>query len=152
VQTGYGEKVLEYHRWLYTEHGLPHCEVHGDISSHPLFYDGSPWSTWVIGNDMDDAMEKAAYVVLTFLRSQRLPDTTDTAIMFYPIQDHSDHEWKARIDGVCDVFQDHYHLQTAVGHSAHRHRTVLPSRRLSKGSQVPKMEIECMGRDHSTLR
>jgi hypothetical protein len=49
------------------EHGLPCCEVYITIPSHPMFPDGNSWSTWVIGNGMDDAMEKAAHVALTAL-------------------------------------------------------------------------------------
>jgi hypothetical protein len=62
------------------EHGLSRCEVHVDIPSHPMFPDGSPWSTSVIQNVMDDTMEKVAHVMLTALCSQRLPDTVDTPI------------------------------------------------------------------------
>jgi hypothetical protein len=66
-QTGYGEVVVEYHGQLYEEDDLPHCEVYVDIPSHPVFLVGSPWSMWVIGNDMDDAMEKTAHVALIAL-------------------------------------------------------------------------------------
>jgi hypothetical protein len=86
------------------EHGLPHYEVHIEMWSCPMFPNGSPWSTWVIGNDMDEAMENAAHVALTALCSQRLPDITDTPISLYPVQDHSDPEWKAHIDEVCNAF------------------------------------------------
>jgi hypothetical protein len=41
-----------------------------------VFPDGSPWSTWSIGADMDDAMEKAAHMTLTALCSQNLAATT----------------------------------------------------------------------------
>jgi hypothetical protein len=109
MQIGYREEVPKYHRQLYIEHGLPRCEVHVDIWSHPVFPDGSPWSMWVIGNDMDDAMEKAAHVALTALSSQRLPDTVGTPISLYPVQDRSDLEWMTHIDEACNVFQDHYH-------------------------------------------
>jgi hypothetical protein len=85
MQTGYGGEVPKYHGWLYMEHGLPHCEVHVDIQSHPMFPDGSLWSMWVIGNDMDNDMEKAAQVALTALCSQCLPDTAGTSISLYPI-------------------------------------------------------------------
>jgi hypothetical protein len=85
LQTAYGEEVLEYRRRLYMEHDLPRCEVHVDIRSHPMFPDGSPCPTWVIRNDMDDAMEKAPHVALTALSSQRLPDTTGTSILLYLI-------------------------------------------------------------------
>jgi hypothetical protein len=91
------------------EHGLSHCEVYVNIRSHPMFPDGSLWSTWVIGNDMDDAMEKAAHMALTALSSQHLPDTMSTPISLYPIQDRSDPEWTARMDEECNIFQDHYH-------------------------------------------
>jgi hypothetical protein len=94
------------------EHGLPCCEVHVDIRSHPVFPDGSPWSTWVIRNDMDDAMENTAHVVLTALCSQCLRDTTGTPISLYLVQDCSDLEWMAHIDEECNVFQDHYHGST----------------------------------------
>jgi NADPH-dependent ferric siderophore reductase len=69
VQTGYGDRAPEYYGRLYEEHGLQRCEVYVDILSHPMFLDGSPWSTWAIGADMDDAMEKAAHMALTALCS-----------------------------------------------------------------------------------
>jgi hypothetical protein len=62
VETSYGEEVPDYRGRLYIEHGLPHCEVHVDIRSHPMFHDGCSWSTWIIGNDMDNTMEKAAHM------------------------------------------------------------------------------------------
>jgi hypothetical protein len=34
-----------------------------------VFPDGSPWSMWAIGADMDDAMEKDAHMALTALCS-----------------------------------------------------------------------------------
>jgi hypothetical protein len=69
VQTGYGDDVPEYHGQHYEEHDLPSYEVYIDIWSYPVFPDGSLWSTWVIGNDIDDVMEKAAHVALTALCS-----------------------------------------------------------------------------------
>jgi hypothetical protein len=45
VQTGYGDRAPEYYGRLYEEHDLQHCEVYVDIPSHPVFPDGSPWST-----------------------------------------------------------------------------------------------------------
>jgi hypothetical protein len=74
-----------------------------------MFPDGTPWSTWVIGNDVDDAMEKATHTALTALCSQRLPDTVGTPISLYLIQDCSDPEWMSCMDKECNVFQDHYH-------------------------------------------
>jgi hypothetical protein len=65
VQTGYGDRAPEYYGRLYEEHGLQRCEVYIDIPSHPVFPDGIPWSTWAIGADMDDAMEKASHMALT---------------------------------------------------------------------------------------
>jgi hypothetical protein len=58
VQTGYGDRALEYYGQLYEEHGLQHYEVYIDIPS-----------TWAIGADMDDAMEKAAHMALAALCS-----------------------------------------------------------------------------------
>jgi hypothetical protein len=45
MQTGYGDEVLAYYGRLFKEHGLQRCEVYIDIPSHPMFPDGSPWST-----------------------------------------------------------------------------------------------------------
>jgi hypothetical protein len=109
VQTGYGDRTQEYYGRLYEEHGLQRCEVYIDISSHLVFPDGSPWSTWAIGADMDDAMEKAAHMALTVLCSQNLDTTAGMPISLYPIQDRSDPEWKARMDEVGNVFKVHYH-------------------------------------------
>jgi hypothetical protein len=67
VQTGYGDRASEYYSRLNEEHGLHHYEVYVDIPSQPVFPDGSPWSMWAIGADMDDAMEKAAHMALTTL-------------------------------------------------------------------------------------
>jgi hypothetical protein len=69
VQTGYGDEVPKYYEWFFEDYGLQRCDVYVDILSRPVFLDGSPWSTWVIENDMDDAMEKAAYMALTALCS-----------------------------------------------------------------------------------
>jgi hypothetical protein len=49
VQTGYRDKSPEYCGQLYDEHDLQRYEVYVDIPSHPMFPDGSPWSTWAIG-------------------------------------------------------------------------------------------------------
>jgi hypothetical protein len=69
VQTGYRDEVLEYYGRLYEEHDLQCCKVYVDIPSHHVFPDESLWSTWVIRNDMDDAMEKAAHLALIALCS-----------------------------------------------------------------------------------
>jgi hypothetical protein len=69
VEIGYGERAPEYYDRLFEEHGLRRCEVYIDILSHPMFPDGIPWSTWAIGTDMDDVMEKAAHMALTALCS-----------------------------------------------------------------------------------
>jgi hypothetical protein len=61
LQTDYGEEVIEYRRWLYMEHGLPHCEVYIDIPSHLVFPDRSPWSTWDVWNDMDALQENSTF-------------------------------------------------------------------------------------------
>jgi hypothetical protein len=92
VQTGYGDRAPEYYGQLYEEHSLQRCEVYLDILSHPAFLDGSPWSTWAIGANMSDAMEKAAHMALTALCSQNLAATSGTPISLYPIQDRSDTE------------------------------------------------------------
>jgi hypothetical protein len=113
VQTGYRDVVLEYHWRLYMEHGLPRCEVHVDIPSHPMFPDGSPWSTWVIGNDMDDAMEKVAHVALIACL-QRLSDTVGTPISLYPIQDHFDPEWRNALTRRATFFRT---TTMVVGHA-----------------------------------
>jgi hypothetical protein len=67
VQIGYGYRAPEYYGQLHEEHGLQRCEVYVNILSHPVFPDGSPWSTWAIGADMDDAMERAAHMALAAL-------------------------------------------------------------------------------------
>jgi hypothetical protein len=108
VQTGYRDIAPEYYGRLYEEHGLQCCEVYVDILSHPMFPDGSPWSMWAIGADMDDAMEKVAHMTLTVLCSQNLATTAGTPISLYPIQDRFDPEWKSHMDEVGNVFQVHY--------------------------------------------
>jgi hypothetical protein len=69
-----------------------------------VFPDGSLWSTWAIGANMDDAMEKAAHMALTILCSQNLAATVGMPISLYPIRDHFDLEWKAHMDEVGNVF------------------------------------------------
>jgi hypothetical protein len=49
-------------------------------------------------------MEKAAHAALTTLCSECLLDTVDMPISLYPIQDHSNLEWKTRIDEACNIF------------------------------------------------
>jgi hypothetical protein len=50
-----------------------------------MFPDGSLWSTWAIGADMDDAMEKAAHMALIALCSQNLAATVGMPISLYHI-------------------------------------------------------------------
>jgi hypothetical protein len=69
VHTGYMDRAPEYYGRLYEEHGLQRCKVYINIPSHRVFPDGSPWSMWAIGADMDDAMDKAAHMALTALCS-----------------------------------------------------------------------------------
>jgi hypothetical protein len=69
VQTGYGDRPPEYYGRLFEEYGLQRCEVYIDIPSDPVFPDVSLWHAWAIGADIDDAMEKAAHMVLTALCS-----------------------------------------------------------------------------------
>jgi hypothetical protein len=69
VQTGYGDRPPEYYDRLFKEYGLQHCKVYVDISPHPMFPDGSPWSAWAIEANMDDAMEKPTHMALTALCS-----------------------------------------------------------------------------------
>jgi hypothetical protein len=121
MQTSYGDEVPEYYGRLFEEHGLQCCEVYVDIPSHLVFPDGSPWSTWVIGNDMDDTMEKAAHMALTALCSQNMPATAGMPISLYPIQDRSDPKWKARMDEASNVFQDHHHSAWAYMASYAQH-------------------------------
>jgi hypothetical protein len=104
VQTGYGDRVPKYYAQLYEEHGLQRCEVYVDIPSHPMFSDGSPWSMWAIGADMDDAMERAAHMALNALCSQNMAATAGMPISLYPIQNCSDPKWKAHMDEVGNVF------------------------------------------------
>jgi hypothetical protein len=133
VQTDYGDKVPEYYGWLFEEHGLQRYEVYVDIPSHPMFPDGSPWSTWVIKNNMDNAMEKAAHMALTTLCSQNMSATTGMPISLYPIQDRSDPEWKAPMDEASNVFMEHHHssleymasVQATARHPTHHCRTVV---------------------------
>jgi hypothetical protein len=82
---------------------------------------GSPWSTWAIGADIYDAMDKAAHMALTTLCSQNLAATAGMPISLYPIQDRSDPEWKAHMDEVGKVFQVHYHSGWAymAGYAQH---------------------------------
>jgi hypothetical protein len=121
VQTGNGDIAPVYYGRLYQEYGLQRCEVCVDIPSHPMFPDGSPWSTWAIEADMDDAMEKAAHMVLTTLCLQNMAAIAGTPISMYPIEDHSDLEWKARMDELGNVLQVHYHSGWAymAGYAQH---------------------------------
>jgi hypothetical protein len=70
---------------------------------------------------MDNAMEKAAQMVVIALCSQNLAATAGTPISLYPIQDRSDPEWKAHMDEVGNVFQVHYHSGWAnvAGYAQH---------------------------------
>jgi hypothetical protein len=104
MQIGYGDRAPEYYGRLFEEHDLQRCEVYVDIPFYPMFPDGSLWSTWAIGANMDDAMEKAAHMALTILCSQNLAATVGTPISLYPIRDHFDLEWKAHMDEVGNVF------------------------------------------------
>jgi hypothetical protein len=84
-----------------------------------MFPDGSPWSTWAIGADMSDAMEKAAHMALTALCSQNLAATVGTLISLYPIQGRSDPEWRAHMNEASNFHRVHHHSDWAyISHYA----------------------------------
>jgi hypothetical protein len=85
VQTSYEDMPPRYYGRLFEEYGLQRYEVYVDIPSHPVFPDGSLWSAWAIGVDMDDAMEKATQMAITALCSQNLSATAGTLISLYSI-------------------------------------------------------------------
>jgi hypothetical protein len=164
MQTGYREEVPEYRGLHYVVHGLPRSEVYINIWPHPVFPDGSSRYTWVIRNDIDDAMEKAAHLALTTLCSQRLLDTTGTPILLYPIQDRSDPEWTVHMDEACNAFQDHYHAGWAymvryVQHMfqlQHDPQHIIAGQRHHLGTYARevkslKQEIGCMAQEHDAL-
>jgi hypothetical protein len=109
VQTGYGDTSPEYYGRLFEEYGLRRCEVYVDIPSHPVFPDRIPWSTWAIGANMSDTMEKAAHMALIAMCSQNLGATAGTSISLYPIKDRSDPEWRAHMNEVVIFHRVHHH-------------------------------------------
>jgi hypothetical protein len=60
---------------------------------------------------MDDTLEKVVHMALTAMCSQHLQNTTGTPIVLFLVHNQSNLEWKAQIEQVLDIHQEHYHTR-----------------------------------------
>jgi hypothetical protein len=85
-------------------HGLNVCEVRVEIPFDPM----APWMGAVVGNELDDAIEKMAHAALTSLRECSLTATTDMSISLFPIHDQEDPVWQQCLKAVSDLESPHF--------------------------------------------
>jgi hypothetical protein len=72
------------------------------------------WRGAIIGNEVDDAVEKMAHVALTFLFECSLAATADTLIALFPIQNQDEPEWHQRHEAVCDLTSPNFSAGSAL--------------------------------------
>jgi hypothetical protein len=74
-----------YHGHLYREFERGRCEDYVDIPPHPSDPSLMAWFATAMGDDLDDALERAAHLPPTEFCERHLLDTTGTLIALFPI-------------------------------------------------------------------
>jgi hypothetical protein len=106
VRHGYDGLVPVYHCHPFQAHGLNAYEVRVEIPNDPTVQ----WKGDIIESEVDDAVEKMAYVALTALCERRLTDNPDTLITLFPIHIREELEWQKRLEVVCDLTSPHFSI------------------------------------------
>jgi hypothetical protein len=75
-----------YHGRLYCEFGCGCCEVHLDISTHPLNLSLTAWFTTATGDDLDNTLERAVQRALTEFCECHLSGLVGTTVGLLPIR------------------------------------------------------------------
>jgi hypothetical protein len=102
------------HRFGYTGipayHGCPcHqfvlgcCKVHVDILTHPNDLTMMAWFTTAQGDDLDDALERAAYQALKESCECHLLVLGDTAISLLPVRNKGNTVWSEHMAAIGDT-------------------------------------------------
>jgi hypothetical protein len=92
-----------YHGRLCHQFGLGRCKVHVDIPAHSTDPTMTAWFTTARGDDLDDALERAAHQALTEFCERHLPVLGDTAIALLPVQNEGNMVWSERVATIGDL-------------------------------------------------
>jgi hypothetical protein len=82
-----------YRGRMFTTRGQDRCEVSVTIPLSPT----KPWGATVIGVELDEIVEQAAYVTLTALYESRLNDTATMPIALFLIHEQEEPMWRWRL-------------------------------------------------------
>jgi hypothetical protein len=106
VQLSYDGLIPVYCCRPFQAHSLMCCKVLVEIPINPV----APWTRAVIGGDLDDAIEKMAYVALTVMCEQRLADTINTSIVLILIRDQEEPEWRQCLEAAGDLTRKKFNV------------------------------------------
>jgi hypothetical protein len=97
----------------YCQFGLGRCKVHVDISAHPTDLTMMAWFTTARGDDLDDALERAAHQAPMELYERHLLVLGDTVIALLPVRNKINVVWSERVTTVGDPdFLTHHAMLT----------------------------------------
>jgi hypothetical protein len=85
--------IPEYRGRPYRQFGLGRCKVHVDILAHPTDQTMTAWFTMARGDDLDNALERAAHQALTKFYECHLSVLGDTSIALLPIRNKGNAVW-----------------------------------------------------------
>jgi hypothetical protein len=88
--------------------------VHVDIPAHPSDPTMTAWFTMTRGNNLDDALERAAHQALMEFCERHLPVLDSTAIALLPIQNEGNTVWSEPMAAVGDPELLTYHAGWAL--------------------------------------
>jgi hypothetical protein len=93
----------------YRQFRLGHCKVHVYILSHSMDPTMTAWFTMARGDDLNDALERAAHQALMEFCECHLPVIDDTAIALLPIRNDGNTVWSEHVVTVGDPeFPSHH--------------------------------------------
>jgi hypothetical protein len=78
--------ISAYRGHSYRQFGLGRCKVHVEISAHFTNSTMMAWFTMAQGDDLDDALERAAHQALTEFCERHLQVLDDTVIVLLPFR------------------------------------------------------------------
>ena len=100
-QHGYVKTPI-YKGRAYKEYEIEHYEVQVEISHNPVHPDWAPWTTEARGNDMNNAIDKAALQALTEFTERHIKEEMEPSMPLYPIRDQGSSHWQRKMKEICN--------------------------------------------------
>jgi hypothetical protein len=128
--------ISAYRGRSYRQFGLGRCKVHVEISAHFTNSTMMAWFTTAQGDDLDDALERAAHQALTEFCERHLQVLDDTVIVFLPIQNEGNTVWSERVATIGDSEFSTHHAGWALTTRYSQHVSSLLQKVIATGAHL----------------